>query len=236
MPYQQITLAQLRQDLADTWEGVPFWTVIDANRALNEALLWWNLYTGQWRRLEIVPATANEHIYTLSSTLILPGRVHFSSYPMDITSVPALNNAHPGWRGETTATSGAPSRPTLWAPVGLTRIAVWPAPAAGAQSFVVDGVRETPLLIFDTDTVDLGQEEHLAILGEAQHVAAFKEGSQRWKATQLNHQEFLRAAARKNGRLYASTLFRKAMGLDDGRGRKRMERPEVAERTESKQR
>jgi hypothetical protein len=229
MPHQQVTLAQLRASLQTTWEGVPFWTDTEATRALQEALRTWNLLTGQWRRLEILPAQVGEHLYALSSTMILPGRVNFSSYPLDMSSVPALNNGRPAWRGETAGSSGVPSRPSLWAPVGLARIAVWPAPASAEATFVVDGVRETPTLAADSDYVDLGQEEMGVIISEALHIAAFKEGGARWKATQSYHQDFLRSAAGKNGRLFASSLFRKAMGLDDGRGRKRLSMDELAE-------
>jgi hypothetical protein len=227
MPNQQVTLAQFRLNLQESYEGTPFWSDTEANRAINESLRWWNLLTGYWRKMETITTVANQVFYSLSSTLIMPCRVHFSSYPMDIGSIFDMNQGRPGWRGETTATSGAPSRPTIWCPVGLKRIAIWPADSVGNTTLVVDSIRTTPVLVNDTDFVDIGREELSSLGGEALHIAAFKEGGRRWQATFHFHQEFIKCALQRNGMLYASDIYRRAAGIDTGRSQHRMTRPEL---------
>ncbi|KKN23511.1 hypothetical protein LCGC14_0904260 [marine sediment metagenome] len=228
MAHQQVTLATFRTALKATWESVPFWSDTEADRAINEALRWWNLFTGYWRKIETIMTVADQVFYSLSSTLILPARVNFSSFPMDIGSVFDLNQGRPNWRGETT-TSGAPvpTRPTVWVPIGMKRIAIWPADAVGATTLVVDAIRDTPVLSADADFIDIGREEFSTLTGEALHVAAFKEGGNRWLSTQRFHTEFLRAALARNSMLNASDVFRKAAGIETHRSQYRMRRKEM---------
>ena len=217
MAYTTVTLATLQAQLEARWESVPFWSATDAQNALNEALRTWNLLTAQWKRTETIVTAANQVYYPLTSTLVYNLRAQFGSYPMTLSSLDDLDYGKPGWEGHTTTTSGQPTRPTLFTPVGLKNVAIWPADATGNTTLVIDGVRSTPTLVNAGDFVDLGREEHGAILGEALHISAFKEASQRFAATAQFHQQFLQAAAEKNPRIKASTFFRKAMGLDKQR-------------------
>lgn len=220
MPYQAVTLAQLQQQLKDRWESVAFWTDAEATTYINDALRWWNLFTAQWKRRVVITTVANQVWYSVPSTLIYDLRMDFTTTPMDVTSLTDLDNGRPGWEGETTATSGVPTVPTFFAPAGLNLFAIWPADAVGDRQLVVDGVRATPVLSAAGDFLDLGQEELTAILGEALHTAAFKEGGGRWQNTQPLHQAFLLAAADRNERFKASTYFRRAMGLDSNRSQR----------------
>lgn len=217
MPYQQVTLATLQQELKDKWESVPFWTDPEATTYLNEALRCWNLLTGMWKRRETIVTVANQVWYPLTSTMVYDLRAQFSDYPMEPSSVTDLDNGRPNWEGETTVTAGVPTRPTIWAPAGLKLIAIWPADAVGGTTLVIDSVRQTPVLAAAGDFVDLGQAEHHALLGYALHIAAFKEGGVRFAATKTFYQQFIAAAGEQNTRLKASTFYRKAMGLDTGR-------------------
>jgi hypothetical protein len=225
--HEQVTLADFRTSLQAAWESVPFWTDAEADRAINEALRWWNLFTGYWRKVETIPTTASTVFYGLSSTIILPARVNFSSYPMDVGSVFDMNQGRPAWRGETTTTGGVvPTRPAVWIPIGMKRIAIWPADAAGGTQLLVDSVRSTPTLSADGDYLDIGREELSALSGEALHIAAFKEGGNRWRTTQRFHQDFLKAALARNSMLSASDFFRKAAGIERHRSQFRMRREE----------
>lgn len=218
MPYQQVTLATLQQDLKDKWESVPFWTDAQATSYLNESLRCWNMLTGQWKRRETIVTVANQVWYALTSTMVYNMRVDFSNFPLEISSVQDLDNGRPNWEGERTNSGGSvPTRPTIWAPAGLKLLAIWPADAVGGTTLVIDSVRQTPVLAAAGDFVDLGQTEHGAILGYALHIATFKIGGARHEATKSFYRSFLAAAGDLNSRLRASTFYRKAMGQDVGR-------------------
>lgn len=218
MPFTQTTLAQLRQDLRDAWEGLPFWAPADELDALNEAIRYWNLLTGQWKSRTLVTTTANQWFYSVSGLLTFQFRLTFNGRPLDIGSVPGLDLGRPNWRLETTTTGGGvPTRPVLYAPVGLTAFAIWPADAAGGNSLEVDAVKRAPVLAAEGDFIDIGPEEETPILDEALHILTFNLGGEHWKRTLQKHRDFLLAAADRNARLRAETLFRMALGLDAGR-------------------
>jgi len=210
------------------FEATPFWTATEANRAINETLRWWNLLVGYWRKMETIVTVANSASYLLSSTLILPARVNFSSYPLDIGTIFDLFQARPNWIAETSSLGApVPPRPTIWAPIGMKRIAIWPSDPVGGTTLVVDAVRSTPVLTLDTDFIDIGREEFSNLGGEALHILAFKEGGARWESTLHWHQDFLKAALARNSMLYASDFYRRAAGLDFGRAQHRMRREEL---------
>jgi hypothetical protein len=226
MGYQTTTLATLRLRLQERYESTPFWNNAEALHALNEALRKWNLYVGQWKTIATVPTTPNTVWYSMgASTIIYPLRAEWQSYPLATCDTESMDYFRPNWEAETTATSGAPSRPTMLIPAGLNLFALWPADSAGGSNMVLDGVRSTPVLAADTDFLDAGEEEVHAIVGEALCIAAFKESGRRFATAQLYHQQFLRAALSKNGRLKTSFLFRKFAGLDVARRARELEIP-----------
>lgn len=225
MAYTAVTLATLQSQLGDRWEDVPFWTDEEARLALNEALRVWNLLTGQWKRRVTQTTTANTVWYTLPSMIIANARVEFNGRPLEQTSLTELDNGRPNWENEKTNSGGSvPTRPALWAPAGLTLMAIWPADAAGSNSLVIDGVRATPTLARTDDYIDIGQEELNAILGYALHAVSLKAGGSIFRATLPHYKTFITAAADKNDRLRASNMYRWAMGLDVNR----VQRPERA--------
>lgn len=231
MAHQTVTLAAFRSSLQDMYESTPFWSSTEATRAINESLRWWNLFTGYWRKQEVIVTVAGTVVYSLSSTLILPARVSFSSYPMDIGTVFDLDQGRPNWTSETTASgSPVPTRPAIWCPIGMKAVAIWPADAVGATTLVVDAVRSTPVLVNDTDFIDIGREEFSNLGGEALHLLTFKEGGTRWESTLHWHQDFLKAAMERNSMLYASDFYRRAAGLDFHRSQRRMRREELETR------
>ena len=58
MPYQAVTLATLRTRLQNRYGNVAFWSNEEARLALNEALRYWNLFTGRWRTRIVLATTA----------------------------------------------------------------------------------------------------------------------------------------------------------------------------------
>lgn len=214
MPYTTTTLADLQLSMIQRWDSVVFWTAEEARLALNEALRDWNLLTGRWRTRVLVSATAAVPDVLLPGVLTYAMRVTTGAgAPLIPSSILELDLGQPQWRRETTATPGAPARPTLWAPVSLTQIAIWPAFSSG-NSLLIDGVMATPVLVQLTDTVDLGEEIVDVLADMALHVVAFKEAGDRWRATRSYFEAFLRAAAEENALLKQNQAYRRWAGLD----------------------
>jgi len=217
MPYLVTTLADLKVALRQRWDGGVFWTDEEARLAINEALRDWNLLTGRWRRQTTLSTGAGTIEYAINATILYGLRVKIGAAPaLTPTSILELDLGRPTWRSETSASGGdVPTRPLLWAPVSLQRIAIWPAPvAAGVNDLLVDGVANTPILVEDGDFVDLGEEIQGYVLDQALHVAAFKEAGPRWRATRPYMIAFLQAAAEENSLLKASQAYRRYAGLD----------------------
>jgi hypothetical protein len=215
---QRVTLTEIRQSLKDRWESVPFWSDEEARVAINEALAWWNLFTGTWKRRVVIGLDRHQWWIALPAPITYGVRIQVDEYPLSLSSIWDLDHGRPNWENEHTQTGGdVPTRPMDWAPAGLQLFAIWPAEAIGTHTLVVDGVQDTPTLVEATDYVDLPEVDHGAIIGEALHVAAFKEGGNRWKATENFHKEFLTAAGDQNQLLKRQSFFRKYLGLDKDR-------------------
>jgi hypothetical protein len=139
-----------------------------------------------------------------------------AGWPLIPTSLLELDLAMPTWRFHTTTSGGAvPTVPTLWAPISLTRIAVWPTyPVDSVNGLIADGVLRTPVLVLDSDFVNLGDEIVDVLVDMALHVAAFKEAGHRWRATRAYFDAFLQAAAEENGLLKQNQAYRRFAGLD----------------------
>lgn len=212
MPYQAVTLATLRTRLQHRYGASAFWSNEEARLALNEALRYWNLFTGRWRTRVTLATTAGTVWYSVPSSLVVNAQMAFGESPMGFAALTGLDRARPNWEAETTATGGAvPTRPAVWSPAGWTRFAIWPADAVGGTTLVIDGVRATPTLVLDADFVDLGESEHHALIGYALHVLSFKRGGEFLRSTLPLYAHFLQALADQNDRLRATSFYRTAM-------------------------
>jgi hypothetical protein len=216
MPYQVISLADLKVALKQRYDGSSFWTDEEARLAINEALRDWNLLTGRWRRRLTLSTGAGTVEYALGATMIYGMRVKVGTTPLTPASILELDLGRPTWRSETTTSGGeVPTVPTIWAPVSIQRIAIWPATVgAGTNNLFIDGVANTPVLVEEGDFVDLGEEIQNYLLDMALHIAAFKEAGPRWRSTQQYFTAFLQAAAEENGLLKANQAYRRYAGLD----------------------
>ncbi|HEY6417259.1 MAG TPA: hypothetical protein VIX41_13500, partial [Acidimicrobiales bacterium] len=204
MPYATTTLADLQALMAQRWDQVVFWTAEEARLAVNESLREWNLLTGRWRTRVTLSVAAGDPEVPLPGTLTYAMRLTTAAgSPLIPASLSELDLARPSWRLETTASGGdVPAVPTVWAPVSLTRIALWPTyPVATPAALRLDGVLRTPVLVLPTDPVDLGEEVIDVLADMALHVAAFKEAGPRWRATRPYFEAFLQAAADENSLL-----------------------------------
>lgn len=214
MAYQSVTRATLRSRLQDRYTDDPFWSDVEANDALNEALRQFNLYTGYWRGTVPVQTTAASPFLVVPASLTYRTRVFQAGRVLTRKSIVELYRMRRNWRTQTTA-SGSPVPTTMreWAPIGLRAVAVWPADAVGGTLLTLDAVKVTPILSDDAQFVDLGQEEEGLILDEALWTLSFKQPS---KMDQLRprHQAFLLGCLERNDQLRASSYFRQVLGLD----------------------
>lgn len=217
MPFTETTLADLQTLMVQRWDQVVFWTTEEARLALNEALREWNLLTGRWRTRVTLDLSPGVPDIPLPSLMSYGMRVALTTgEPLIPSSTSELDLGQPQWRVETTATgNGVPPVPTVWAPVSLTLLSIWPSSAtARPASLLVDGVLRTPVLVNPTDFVDLTEPVVDLIADMALHVAAFKEGAARWRATRPYFEAFLRAAAEENSQLKTHQAYRRFAGLD----------------------
>jgi hypothetical protein len=215
MPYQRRTWEDVEAALNDRWDEVPFWTPEEARLAFNEGLQTFNLLTGRWRTAITLVTVGGVADYVLPSSLLYRTRVQVDGRALSPASRVELNLSRPYWRTETTASGGdVPTRITLWAPIDLWTIRLWPTPALGGSVITVDGVSATPQLRYDGQYVDLGEEAFAALLDYALHVCAFAKGGPFFQATLPHFQRFLAYCGEENGQILTSTTYRRFCGLE----------------------
>lgn len=223
MAYQQVTLATCQARLRDRVESVPWWTPAEATSAINEALRLWNAMVGFWQGVYTTVAVPFDPFVALPSTLVKSARVLWNGLPLEPASSADLDYGFPNWRGSIAGTgNGIPARPSYWAPFSLTLLAIYPAdpfpaPGGSLNSLMVEGVRQTPILVNPTDYIDIGQEALSTLLGYAQHVLAFKVGGSTLVASYPGWLAFLKAGAAENRQFAASAYYRLAAGADQTR-------------------
>lgn len=215
MPYTVTSWSTIRARLADRYEGKPWWSQEEARSAFNEGLKLFNLLTARWKRRETLATVANQYLYTLSGSMLFKTRISIAGRPLSPSSREDLNNGRYNWRKELTTTGGdVPSRVTLWAPVSLSTFYIWPADTTGALTLTIDGVATTPVLVEDSDTLDLGEDSLNVLLDYALHALSFSQGATKFAATQNLFKSFLAACAEENGQIKSTMVYRRFMGLD----------------------
>lgn len=218
MPYGTYSRPAIETLLQSRCESLPFWTASEGSDRFNETLRWWNILTGTWKTKILAPTVASQIYYSVPGGITFGFRVSWNSKPLLPDSIFGLSYGRPQWRKETTASGGTvPTEPQVWAPVGLTRYAIWPADAVANNSLEADGVATTPVLTSASSTLDIDDSELGPLLDETIHLLAFKLGGPTLKSTQPGHFRFLLAAASKNSRLKACSWMRKELGLDRAR-------------------
>lgn len=214
MPYTAVTRAQLRGFLQNRYDAVPFWSATEANDAINEALRYFNLFTGYWRGTGTTATTANISFVAVPGTLTYRTRVYVAGRVLTRTSIVGLYRTRRNWRTQATNTGGeVPTVIREWAPVGLGSIAIWPRDPVGGTSLSFDAVKLTPILTADGQNLDLGEEELELVVAEALWILSFKRPSI-MPAMQEKHQKFLQGCFERNDQLRASSFYREQLGLD----------------------
>src|SRR5207302_1240018 len=137
MAYAAVTLEDLHKALTAKRDGILQWTAEEERLAINEVLRLWNLLTGRWRRRAAQNTGIGTVEYVLPSTMVYGMRVVANGAPLTIGSLTELDLMRSTWRSETVASGGdVPNVPIIWAPISLTRIAIWPA----LNSVIVNGL------------------------------------------------------------------------------------------------
>src|SRR6266508_237891 len=224
MPYQNITLAQLLTRLARRYEQAVFWTPTAATAALAESVRSWNLITGISRQTVNVSTVVDDPYIVLPIPQqwlkVTRVRIPSPARELNLISLAGLDSAFPGWETHTTLTALGLAAPRYWAPVGTTRIAIYPADTTvlaggnGPRTLAVDGIACANVLSISTDYLDLGDEELTVILGYALHVLSFSKGAEALTATTPLYLALLKAAADRNAVFAASSFYRRIIGGD----------------------
>lgn len=95
---------------------------------------------------------------------------------------------------------------------GLNMVAPYPIPGAAAPySMTVSVVSNMTVPTSDAAYLQIGRDDVEAILGEAQHVATFKQGGAEFLATMDLHASFVRHCALYNSKLTAMSEFRELL-------------------------
>ena len=128
---------------------------------------------------------------------VLAAEVNGSLVP--VTSLAELDLMRPGWQNTS-------ALPDLVAMAGQDLLALAAVPD-DTCSVILDVVRSAPVPTQDATQVQLGQEHLDAVLGYAQHVAAFRMGGAEFMATVPEWEACVRAALGYNARLRAHGRF-----------------------------
>ncbi len=121
----------------------------------------------------------------------------------DKVSLAELDTYNRGWED-------VPGAPEAIGLASVDLVALSPVPDA-QYGVTLDLVRKAPVLVVDTDYVQMGNEELEGVLDYAEHVATFKEGGAEFDATAGLLQRFLRLAGVRNTKLNAAAWFREAL-------------------------
>lgn len=204
---KQYTLTQIQNMVFARLQNSPFWTATEITGYINEALRMWSVLTGYWKQRVILTTNPVTPYYNLGGYLTSGMHVEWNSQPLSQSTLTNWDKGYPYWKGK-------PGIPQEWAPVSISLIALRPADAVGQNSLTIDGIAKAPILVNQSDYIDIGAEELNSIMNYCQYLGAFKEGGGEFESALPLYQAFLKASAVKNEKLFTSNIYRKAMGLD----------------------
>jgi len=131
--------------------------------------------------------------------------MRLNNVPLNIDSVYNADAFNQGWQGAT------PTKPDTALVAGLNLIALSPTPDVGPYSVTATVAQNAPIPVAGTDPVQVGRDEYEAVIGYAQHLAAFKMGGAEMMATVPLLGRFIAAAQVYNSKLAQSGEFMNAI-------------------------
>lgn len=165
MPHDTQTVAAALARVQERWDRGAYWTAQDAADALEIGVAVWQAAVGAWTA-RIVPLASPGDPLIPAPGLEQVTAVRYLGRPLVRTTLEALSYMRPSWRVDMAGDPGIPSAPEYWAPVGLTTVAVWPAPSA-MGGFTLDGLSAPPvitLLLADSLPIDLPEVASEAVV------------------------------------------------------------------------
>ena len=204
--YSRISLDQLTTRMTERLgNNSTFWIAKEKKWAINEAIRFWAVLTGQWSKRFSIPIVAGQRFYDVPKQLVSIQRIKWNSTILIPSSTAEMDLGFNNWQQSANGT------PIVWAPVGLDKIVINPPAASGA--LFMEGLCLTPALQTGGDLIDIGDEEVNRILDYAHHYETFKEGGLEFDATQALLAGFVEAAVERNQRLAGCSLFKRYLGM-----------------------
>jgi hypothetical protein len=228
MPYTNTTLATFKNLILNRLQNASFWSTTELRDAVNEGIRVLQVCCGLWTDRYVITTQGKRVIYTTTSVTVttvdgnipqifMPIRMAFNSIPLDPCTLNDMDNGYPGWQFQTTSTTGCPDTPIMWGPIGLTKFFIWPADNDGANSLQVDCLKRAPVLVADSDYLNIDSSYISPLVGYCQHVLMLKRGGQLFSVSMNELRAFMKTLVDKNGHLQAVEPFRRFMGEEGGR-------------------
>ena len=202
--YCTITVADMTSRILDRLDNnTLLYTQAEITTALNEAVRTANDITGFLQGSSNITTVSGNPWYGTPYTHLIPLRLQAGNFYLQKTTIWSLAQKNPTWQMDTEASTGVGSY--SWAPIGLKRFAVYPAPSE-AYTLTVTSVIEPTLLVHTFDVLQIPPEYVDLLQDIAVHVLQLKEGG---KIFQQSMTVYQRAVAK----LREMSVFRRDMQL-----------------------
>jgi hypothetical protein len=167
-----LALSDLRTKLLDRVEGnSAFYPNSDLDNKINEALKISNLFCG-WSqgRVPIGMTTAGRVFYRVAPGMLFTLKVYLENRELIKDSISTLSATQPKW------VNGLGIKSSYWVPIGITRLAIFPADQKGGRYLEAWGVTEPPKLVNPSDVATIPDEQLDLIVEYAFMNLTLKEG------------------------------------------------------------
>lgn len=166
-----------------------FYPQAEVDRAINEQVRVANLFVGFIQDSVTITTEAGKFFYAIQAPMVIPLAVSLNGKRLNRSSLPVLVATKRNWLNDTTANTG----PVMsWIPLGIRRLAIYPADAAGGRTLTVDGVVDPTPLVNGTDVIEAQDEVLDGIQQMTAHVLQLKEGGKVFADSTTAYQNFLR--------------------------------------------
>lgn len=202
--YNRVNLANIKDKLLAR-TAPNFWTEVEWQNTINEAIRIWQLASAEWTTtIDVGVNTTNTHLYEVPKQICSLIRVSVNGVPLTATTLEEMDSGNPSWQG----VSGTAY---LWAPSGLNRVYIIPYPLSGSITFT--GFAEAPILGSGGDFIDIGDEKLSKLLSYAHHILTFKEGKGEFDNTMAELSSLFEEAGKTNSDFRLSAPYRRWMGV-----------------------
>lgn len=188
-----VNRGQLRERVLNRLDrNSEFFGDTEIHGAIDDSIRAINLYTGfiQQSTTHTNFTVVGQHVYSVPSGYLFLTRLEFDGRVLDKVPLRKLSEAYPDWLRETAANTGIPV--SRWAPVGLTRFALHPAPSVVNLTIKLSGIVDHTPLAADTSTITIPDEFSSMIEDLASGYLQLKVGGQTFRQASVLYESFLR--------------------------------------------